>query len=306
MTIGLGLGISRFPFESARGYWRWVEQCEAGGVNSLWQTDRLVSHEPMLESLTTMAAIAGATENIRFGMNVASIALRDPLLTAKQCATIDMLSGGRLLPAFGIGSAMSMDYRATGTPTRARGKKANEALELVSRLWVEDDVSFDGEFFRYEGATISPKPANPRIPLWIGGSSEVAMRRTARYGTGWLGGIDSPAQSRVMVDGIKAALKETGRSIDEDHYGATFSFRFGAPEDTLARKTADGLRARTGKDPYQFMVAGDAADICRRIDEYIDAGCQKFVMLPIAGGDADMFEQTRLFIDNVQPVYAGR
>ena len=89
MTIGLGLGISRFPFESARGYWRWVEQCEAGNVNSIWQTDRLVSKEPMLESLSTMAAIAGATEKIRFGMNVASIALRDPLLTAKQCATID-------------------------------------------------------------------------------------------------------------------------------------------------------------------------------------------------------------------------
>lgn len=303
MTVGLGLGISRFPFDSARGYWRWVEQCEAGGVNSIWQTDRLVSKEPMLESLSTMAAIAGATERIRFGMNVASIALRDPLLTAKQCATIDMLSEGRLLPAFGIGSALSMDYRATGTPTKARGKKANEALELVSRLWQEDDVTFEGEFFHYENATIEPKPANPRIPLWIGGSSEVAMKRTARYGTGWLGGIDSPEQSKVMVDGIKAALKETGRSIDEDHYGATFSFRFGSPEEPIAKRAADGLKARTGKDPSRFMVAGSAADIMRRIDEYIAAGCEKFVMLPMATGDADMTAQTRRFIEEIQPEY---
>ena len=306
MTIGLGLGISRFPFESARGYWRWVEQCEAGNVNSIWQTDRLISHEPMLESLSTMAAIAGATEKIRFGMNVASIALRDPLLTAKQCATIDMLSEGRLLPAFGIGSALSMDYRATGTPTKGRGKKANEALELVARLWKEDNVTFEGEFFHYENATISPKPANPNIPMWIGGSSEVAMKRTARFGTGWLGGIDSPEQSKVMVDGIKEALKETGRSIDEDHYGATFSFRFGSPEDRVAKAAADGLKARTGKDPHRFMVAGDAAAICRRIDEYLDAGCQKFVMIPMAGGDAEMLEQTRRFIEEVQPEYAGR
>ena len=303
MTVGLGLGISRFPFESARGYWRWVEQCEAGGVNSIWQTDRLVSKEPMLESLSTMAAIAGATERIRFGMNVASIALRDPLLTAKQCATIDMLSEGRLLPAFGIGSALSMDYRATGTPTKARGKKANEALELVSRLWQEDDVTFEGEFFHYENATIEPKPANPRIPLWIGGSSEVAMKRTARYGTGWLGGIDSPEQSKVMVDGIKAALKETGRTIDDDHYGATFSFRFGSPEEPIAKRAAEGLKARTGKDPSRFMVAGSTDDIMRRIDEYIAAGCEKFVMMPMVTGEADMTEQTRRFIEEIQPEY---
>lgn len=306
MAVGLGLGISRFPFESARGYWRWVEQCESGGVDSIWQTDRLVSTEPMLECLATMAAIAGATERIRFGMNVASIALRDPLLTAKQCATIDMLSDGRLLPAFGIGSALSADFKATGTPTKRRGKRANEALELVFRLWTEDDVSFDGEFYQYQGASISPKPANPRIPLWIGGSSDVAMQRTARYGTGWLGGIDSPEQTRQVVDGIKAALTETGRSIDEDHYGATFSFRFGSAEEPIAKRTADGLKARTGKDPHRFMVVGDADDIVRRIEEYIDAGCQKFVMLPIAADDADMAEQTRHFIEEIQPAYRTR
>lgn len=306
MAIGLGLGTSRFPFDSARGYWRWVEQCEAGGVDSIWQTDRLVSREPMLECLSTMAALAGATERVRFGMNVASIALRDPLLTAKQCATIDMLSGGRLLPAFGIGSALSMDYKATGTPTRGRGRKANEALELVSRLWHEESVTFEGEFFNYTEASISPRPANPRIPLWIGGSSEVAMMRTATYGTGWLGGIDSPEQSRVMVDGIKRALAKTGRSIDEDHYGATFSFRFGDAEDPIAKRAADGLAARTGKDPHRFMVAGTADDVVARIEEYVDAGCQKLVMLPLASGDDDMKAQTRLFIEEVQPQFEGR
>ena len=103
MTIGLGLGTSRFPFRTGKEYFEWVEFCELGAVDSIWQTDRLVSSEPMLECISTMAALAGATTKIRFGMNVASIALRDPLLTAKQCATIDLLSNGRLLPAFGIG-----------------------------------------------------------------------------------------------------------------------------------------------------------------------------------------------------------
>jgi probable F420-dependent oxidoreductase len=303
MAIGIGIGISRFPFSGAPAYWRWVEQCESGGVDSIWQTDRLVSQEPMLECVATMAALAGATERIRFGMNVASIALRDPLLTAKQLATIDVLSEGRVLPAFGLGSALSKDYVATGTPTRRRGKRANEALELVHRLWTEETVCYQGEFFQYENAAISPKPVNSRIPLWIGGSSVVAMKRTARYGTGWLGGIDTPEQSKVMVDGIKAALRETGRSIDDDHYGATFSFRFGRADAATEKRQSDFKQARSGKDPSRYMVVGDAEAIIARVHEYIEAGCSKFVLMPMAGDDAGMTEQTRLLINEVLPAF---
>ncbi len=305
MAIGLGLGLSRYPFDSAREYWQWVEQCEAGDVDSIWQTDRLVSKEPMLECIATMAALAGATQKIRFGMNVASIALRDPLVTAKQLATIDVLSEGRVLPAFGLGSAVSRDYLATGTPTKARGKRANEALELVHRLWHEESVTFAGSFYQYDDASISPRPVNSHIPLWIGGSSEVAMVRTARYGTGWLGGIDTPEQAGVMVKGIKAALKETGRSIDEDHYGATFSFRIGKAGDEAARQTGEGLKARLGKDPSRYMVVGEAGDVIERANEFIEAGCSKFVCMPMARNAAELNQQTRLFINEVLPAFAG-
>lgn len=304
MTIGIGLGISRFPFDKARDYFEWVDYCEDKTVDSIWQTDRLVSKDAMLECMSVMAALAGRTEKIRFGMNVASIALRDPLLMAKQCATIDFLSDGRILPAFGLGSAFSQDYSATGTPTKRRGKKADEALELLARLWTEDSVSFDGEFFQYDNACISPKPANAHIPLWIGGSSEVAMKRTAKYGTGWLGGIDTPEQARVVVAGIKDALKDTGRKIDEDHYGASFLFRFGSPEDEIVAATAKGFAARIKESPDRYLVAGDAADIIVRIREFLDAGCEKFVMLPMANGTADVMEQTRLFVEQVQPEFA--
>ena len=306
MATGLGLGISRFPFDCAKDYWHWVDACEAGGVDSIWQTDRLVTRENMLECLSAMAALAGHTERIRFGMNVASIALRDPLMTARQCATIDFLSDGRLLPAFGLGSTFSNDYRATGTPTRRRGKRADEALELVSRLWHEDEVTFEGEFFRYEGASIAPRPCNPDIPLWIGGSSDVAVKRTARYGTGWLGGIDTPEQAEKVVSGIKDALRESGRHIDEDHYGASFLFRFGSMDDEIVRQTAKGLSARLSQPVERYLVAGNAADIIARIREFLAAGCEKIVMLPMAAGTADVMEQTRRFISEVQPVFQRR
>ena len=303
MAIGIGIGTSRFPFDKAGDYWRWVDYCELSGVDSIWQTDRLVSREAMLECISTMAALAGHTEHIRFGMNVASIALRDPLLTARQCATIDFLSNGRLLPAFGLGSAFSQDYKATGRPTRRRGKRADEALELVSRLWTEDKVNFDGEFFQYKEACISPRPRED-IPLWIGGSSRVAMKRTARFGTGWLGGIDTPEQAKVVVEGIKVALAESSRAIDEDHYGASFLFRFGDFQDPIVTRTAEGLSARLSQAPDRYLVAGDAGDMVKRIEEFIDAGCRKFVMLPMANGTADMMMQTKCFVQEVLPEFA--
>ena len=307
MAIGLGLGLGRFPFDSGRDFFRWVEYCEASHVDSIWQSDRLVSKEPMLETMSTMAALAGATERIRFGMNVASIALRDPLMTARQCATIDVLSDGRLLPAFGIGSALSMDYRATNTPTKRRGRKADEALTLVSRLWHEEEVSFEGEFFHYEQASIAPRPVNPNIPLWIGGSSTLAQKRTARIGTGWLGGIESPAQVKVVVDGIKSALIETGRSIDDDHYGATFSFRFGSTDDAAAARTMKGLKSRfADQDPLDYVAIGDADVIHERIRAFLAAGCQKFVMIPIASDGEDFMAQTRRFVEEILPVYEGQ
>ena len=302
MTIGLGLGLSRYPFASPDGYWRWVELCEKGRIDSIWQTDRLVSKERMLECIAVTAALAGATENIRFGMSVASVAFRDPLITAKQLATIDFLSKGRLLPAFGLGSSFSADFRASGIPTKRRGKRANEVLELIHKLWHEEDVSYNGEFFRYDHVTISPRPFNEDIPLWIGGSSEKAIERVARYGTGWLGGIETPEESARAVLGIKDALKKTGRIIDKDHYGASFSFRFGGKEDLESRLAMKRLSNRV-KDPSKYLVIGDTEDIVKRIDQYVDAGCSKFVMLPIASDEKETIQQTKLVIDEILPVY---
>ena len=304
MAIGIGMGTSVFPFDNARDYFKWVDKCEAGKVDSIWQTDRLVSKESMLECLSAMAILAGYTESIRFGMNVASIAIRDPLVTAKQCATIDYISGGRLLPAFGLGSKISRDYTATNISTKGRGKKADEALEIVSRLWAEDSVTFQGEHFSYKDAVITPRPVNASIPLWIGGSSQIAVKRTARIGTGWLGGIDSPETAGAVVSGVKEALKNTEREIDDDHYGATLLFRFGNQEDRSVLSTTKGITARMGKNARRYYVVGNTSEIVERIKEFIDVGCQKFVLLPMASGTKEVMEQTRLCIDEIIPEFS--
>ena len=305
MGVGVGLGIAEFPFAAAKGFWDWIALCEEGGVDSIWQIDRMVSREPFLECMSTMAAIAGATKKLKFGMNVASVGLRDPLLLAKECATIDFLSDGRLLPSFGIGNAAAPVWKATGRPTKARGKRTNEALELIQRLWSEDSVTFEGEFYQYTEACIAPKPVQRKIPFWLGGSSEAAIRRTARFGTGWLAGLETPQIVGPVIEGIKQAAREAGRPIDEDHFGAAFPYRFGDGNDDATRRQIDAFQKRTKRDARDYFAIGGTEEVIAKLREFVAAGAYKFVLRPIGNNDAEMMEHTKILIDEVLPeVYA--
>ena len=305
-NVAIGLGTMEFPFSGAAAYWRWVDLCEAGGVDSIWQTDRLVSPTPFLECMSVMAALAGRTRRIKFGVNVLSLAMRDAVLVARQCATIDFLSNGRLLPAFGIGSPLGPEWKTLNLDTTTRGRKTDEGLEVIRRLWSEDKVDFDGVHYRLSGASLNPKPVQPDLPMWIGGSSEAAIRRTARLGTGWQAGPETPAQAAIVVAAIKAACAEFGRTIDDDHYGAGIPYRFGSPDDPALAPLYDAYRKRTGRDPKDYFAIGDAEAIVAKIADYVDAGVSKFILRPQAKGDDEIMAQTRRLIDEVLPQVAQR
>ena len=302
MKIRCGLGLSSFVFEDPRAYFRFVVRCEAAGVDSFWQTDRLVGGEPQLEAMSAMAALAGATERIKFGMNAVVVGYRDPLVLAKQCATIDFLSGGRLLPVFGVGFEGDPTWRATGRDPGGRGRRANEALTLLARLWREESVDFDGEFYRYEGAHIEPRPVQQPLPLWVGGASKAAIRRTARLGTGWLGGLMPPDQVGPVIRAIAAAARDAGREIDADHYGATIPFHLGNDDPPgLARYS--GARARAAGVADASPVAhGDAAVLIERIRGYVAAGASKFVLVPLVEGEHALGRQLDQLAAEVLPV----
>jgi probable F420-dependent oxidoreductase len=305
-NIAVGVGIMEYPFQTSDGFWRWVDLCEQGGLDSIWQTDRIVSRTPILECMTTLAAIAGRTRRIKFGVNVVSVALREPVLLAKQCATIDVLSGGRLLPGFGIGSPRGAEWEAMHIDTTTRGRKTDEALEIISRLWAGEALDFAGRHFQLSKASIAPLPVQADLPMWIGGSSEAAIRRTARVGTGWQAGPETPEVVGEVIAGIKAGLLETGRAIEEDHYGAAFAFRFGGPDDPGVAKVMEHYRARTGRDPRDMFAMGDAEVILQRLNDYVAVGASKFILRPVADGDADVLAQTRRLVEEVLPLVAAR
>ena len=175
----------------------------------------------MLECMATMAALAGRTRRIKFGVNVISLAMRDPVLLAKQCATIDFLSDGRLLPGFGIGSPRGPEWKALHLDTTTRGRVTDEALEIIHRLWTEDSVDFDGQ----------PLPPDRRLDLAQAGAARSAHvdRRQLRRGdpahralrhrlAGRIGDAGG-ARRRWSPPSAPPRSRPAGR-IDDDHYGA--------------------------------------------------------------------------------------
>jgi probable F420-dependent oxidoreductase len=303
MSIRIGMGVAGFPFSGPEAVLRWVDLCEASPIDSIWFSERLVSAAPTLEPIVAMALVAGRTRRLKFGMNAVVLPFRDPLVLAKECATLDFLSGGRLLPAFGVGAETAPEFRAVGREPAGRGAYSDEMIEIMTRLWAEEHVTYEGRHFRYTDVTIAPRPLQQPLPCWIGGSSPAAIRRTARLGTGWLGGLQTPAQCAPVVAAIKRAAAEEGRVIDEDHYGAGFTFRFGSWDEPVVERAAAQFARLPGlEDPRSYLAVGSAADIAARAGEYVDAGISKFVLRPIAAGDAEIMEQTRRLIDEVIPL----
>jgi alkanesulfonate monooxygenase SsuD/methylene tetrahydromethanopterin reductase-like flavin-dependent oxidoreductase (luciferase family) len=254
--------------------------------------------------MSALATLAGCTQRIKFGMNAIVAPLRDPLVLAKQCATIDYLSNGRLLPMFGVGYPNADEWSAIGKSPDHRGSISNEMFQLMGRLWTEESVDFDGKYFQYKNATIAPRPVQQPIPLWIGGSSKAAAKRTARLGSGWIGGAASPADVAKSIAMIKDELAICGRSIDDDHYGASIAFRIGSPDDDAVRNSP--LLQRTGIgdeiDLNPLFCIGDAAKLTKRLQEYVAVGASKFVLFPVSSGDSDTFDQTRRVIEEVKPI----
>ena len=289
MAIRIGFGLLNYPFDDGAAFFRWVELLEKSRVDSVWQSDRLISTDNYLESLAALAALAGCTERIKFGMNAIVVPLRDPLVLAKQCATIDFLSKGRLLPMFGVGYPAAAEWAATGRSAEHRGSIANEMFELIARLWNEESVTFAGRFFQYKNATIAPRPVQQPMPLWIGG-------------------IASVAEVAATIAGIKLEALKHGRTIDADHYGTSLAYRIGSPDDEQVRNSPFVKRTGIGENVNlnPLFCIGSSADLTARLREYVAVGASKFVLFPIAAGEKDMIEQTRRVIDEVKPLIEGR
>lgn len=301
VRIGIGLGLGGFPFESIGEFRTWLDFCEGSTIDSIWQSDRVVSRDPALEPIALLAMIAGATRRLKLGTNAIVLPFRDPITFARQCATLDHLSDGRLLPTVAVGRDDAPEWAATGRSSKGRGERVDEALEVMTRLWSSEVADFEGRHYSLKGASISPRPKQSPLPLWLGGSSPAAIRRTARFGNGWLAPLQSPAESAVSVTAIRAESLRVGRPIPDDHYGATFLFRLGAGAYELPSLLRGGGDAAVQRRIQSVQAIGDAKVVLDRIREFRDGGITKFIAIPLARSAAEMVEQSRLLAAEVIP-----
>src|SRR5437870_9658457 len=236
MQIKYRVGVMPGPWppgpDGARFLWQLVDLCETTEIDSLWFSERLSSPLPVPEPMTTLAAVAARTTRLKFGPSVFITPFRTPVLAAREIAMIDYLSGGRMLPAFGIGVEQEREFLAAGVPFKERGRRTDEAIAIMRRVWAEDEVTFAGEFWKLDKITVLPKPAQQPMPLWIGGNSEAAMRRAGRLGDGWIPSFITPDQFRVGVDKTLTFAAEAGREVPGDHFGTLVNYCLDASPET--------------------------------------------------------------------------
>ena len=311
MKVRIGVGFLGWPFPQADAayLWEYVDMAEASDIDSIWLADRIVSPLLSMESMTFMGALAGRTKRMKFGNSVLALPLRNPAVLAKEIATVDFISGGRMLPAVGLGTDNVNEYEACGTTIKERAGRTDEAVALMRRLWTEDHVTFEGRYYKTTDASISPKPRQQPIPVWIGGRTDPAFRRVGRIGDGWLTAALGPDEVGHGIREIRRYAKEAGRSVPEDHYGTIVSFCLADSVDKakgIAGEQLAGMaRLRPGTDPFASAALGTAEDVAAKIQEYVDNGATKFV-LRAACAPEDTIAQTERLARGVVPHFHGR
>lgn len=209
-----------------------------------------------LETFSILGVVAGATERLRLVTSVLVLPYRNPVLTAKMVASLDVLSGGRVTLGVGTGWLAEEFSALDSPPFEKRGAVTDEWLTIFKQLWTTSPATFDGQFYRYADIRCEPFPAQkPHPPIWVGGHSRAALRRTARFGDGWhpVGGIAAsplpPQEMRAHLDTLKRLTEAAGRDF------AALAISYKAPLYDADVPDRDGTRRSFSGHPED--IAGD-------------------------------------------------
>jgi probable F420-dependent oxidoreductase len=205
---------------SAEQIGAFAERVEDLGIDSIWPSDHIISRQPSLDVHCLMALFAARTRRVKMGPSVLSLPPRDPVQVAKIYASLDHLSGGkrRVIMAVGLGSDRR-ECEVAGVPVAERGARMREGVEILRKLWSGPNVTHEGRFYRFQNVTIEPRPVGGPLDVWIGGNSDLALKRVARYGDGWLPSFSTPGEFASGMQKLAAYTRETGRTIEPDEAG---------------------------------------------------------------------------------------
>ena len=313
LTFGCNLSVD--------SYWdvaEFARRAESLGFDRVTTGEHVMDGNPPRPTMLTipaMAAAAGATRTIRVMTGIVIAPLYHPVMLAKLVATLDVISQGRL--DFGIGISGQRDtvaeFEALDIPVKTRGRRTDEMLDIMKRLWTEEKVSYPGRFFTFQETTLLPQPAQkPYPPIWIAGRSEAAMRRAALHGDGWYPYLFTVRRLRASNETIRQMAGEAGRDLAGFHWGLNQPTAVSQdPAEALALAIANvGQRYvtqdRSAEDLARALcVTGTPQECVQAIEDRIEAGVRDFNFGFLADNPAQMFTQMELFAKQVIPHFRG-
>ncbi len=259
-------GFNTGPLSNAGAIERVVVAAEQLGYESVWSAEHLVMMDPedpvlpvppksnLVGSIASLAFAAAKTERIKIGSGIILIALRDPIMLAKELAAVDVLSDGRLLAGFGVGF-VPREFETLGVPWEERGPRTSEHIEVLRTLWTAEQPAFDGQFTKFSGVQSRPLPIQkPHPPIILGGDSPPALRRAVAQANGWYSfhGVEETAQ---MLKALEEAAKTTDRPASLGRLEIIISSLGPIDADTAKRYEDLGIdRLVLVRDPFETSI----------------------------------------------------
>jgi len=277
-----------------------LARAEALGFESAWVVEQILGGIRSLEPVTLLTWAAACTERLRLAPAVLLTALRSPVHLAKALSSLDHLSGGRLTVGVGLGGNPKI-YPAFGLLAARRAARFAEGLRLMKRLWTEERVTFDGEFFKLQNASMQPKPLQkPHPPLWFGGHHPNALKRAVELGDGFIGaGSLSTAGFLEEVALLRRLLKDAGRDPASLPLGKRVYIAVDEDRARAGRRLAEWFGAFYGKPELatEVCVWGGPEECVDRLGEIVAAGVGFLMLNPVF----DEMEHLELFASRIAP-----
>jgi probable F420-dependent oxidoreductase len=289
MKFGFSLSNNQ-GIEDVQSIVRLATRAEALGFDSVWASDHVfnvsyvyerIGDRPYYDPLTILSYIAAVTTRIGLGTSVLVLPYHHPMRLAKAAATLDVLSGGRVILGVGVG-VIAQELNAMGVPFEARGAWTDEAIAIMRGLWTQDMLAHQGRFYQFSGMAFSPKPQQkPHIPILVGGVSRAAIRRAARVGNGWHPTAMEPEVLRESMQYLAEQAQAVGRDAVEIPVSVSVPLQ--------------------GGRPGRYALGVEPAEMIRKIQALAKLGVDTVVISPYTGAAQEMTQALEVIAGEVMP-----
>jgi probable F420-dependent oxidoreductase len=265
-----------------------IAALEQRPIDSLWVGGHVASPNPTPEALVALARLSAVTERVTIGTSILLLPLYQPAIVAKQIADLDRATGGRLVLGVGVGGEYAQEFRACGVPREERGRRVDEAIPLLRRLWTAQEITHEGHFYPMAEVRIHPGPAQSGgPPIVVAGRRDVAMRRAALMGDGWMPYLYSPRRYAASVTRIREVAGEANRDLSGFGWYAFIFVNIDSDRQRAREAAAATLGGQYNQD-FRSMIdhvvaAGTPEEVLGQVQAFVDAGARHLIFTPAAG-----------------------